>query len=374
MSDGLFFHADQVGSLLRPAEVLAARDKHAAGEIDLTALRKIEDAAIADAVKKQEAAGLPIICDGEFRRENFWIDFIRGIEGLEIAGENVASSFSKSKAGEFRYAPKNVRAVGKIRHSHVINEPDYKFLEKHTDRAIKITLPSPTRAHVLSGKEIAADPAVYPSMDEYWADLTGAVRDEIAGLEALGCRYIQIDEPYFSSFIDPKQRENLKAIHGDDTDALLELYVDVLNACTRDRKSETTVALHICRGNARSTWVASGGYGALEDTVLARTDVDTLLLEYDDERSGDFEPLRKVPDHVRVVLGLLTTKRGDMEDPAVLKARIAEAAKIIPMDRLALSPQCGFASVAQGNILSEEDQWKKLALTVKVAGEVWGSA
>lgn len=372
MSSKPFFRADQVGSLLRPAELLAARERHAKGEIDDAALHAAEDAAIADAVAKQEKAGLPVIMDGEFRRENFWIDFIRGIDGLTIAGADDVASFSNSPSGTARYAPKWARATGKIRHGRVQMKDDYEYLAGLTDRTVKITVPSPTRAHVLSGDK-AADPEIYPNIDDYWDDLAGVYRAEIAGLEALGCRYIQIDEPYFSSFIDEKQRAHLEEIHGD-TDPLIARYVDVLNECVRDRSPETNVALHICRGNARSTWFASGGYGAIADSVLAKIDVDSLLLEYDDERSGDFAPLAKVKSDVTVVLGLLTTKSGDLENIEALKARIDDATEYVPLERLAVSPQCGFASVAEGNLLSEDDEWRKLALVVETAQAVWGTA
>ncbi len=367
-----FFRADQVGSLLRPAELLAARERHANGEIDDAALHAAENAAIADAVKKQEAVGLPVIMDGEFRRENFWIDFIRGIEGLEIAGADDVASFSNSPAGATRYAPKWARATSKIRPGRVQMKDDYEYMAGLTDHTVKITVPSPTRAHVLSGDK-AADPAVYSNMDDYWDDLAGVYRAEIAGLEALGCRYIQIDEPYFSSFIDEKQRAHLETIHGP-TDPVIARYVDVLNECVRDRGPDTNVALHICRGNARSTWFASGGYGAIADSVLARIKVDSLLLEYDDERSGDFTPLAKVKPDVTVVLGLVTTKSGDMETLDGLRARIDEATQYVPQERLAVSPQCGFASIAQGNLLSEDDEWRKLALVVETAQAVWGTA
>lgn len=366
-----FFRADQVGSLLRPQALKDARAKFEAGGIDRDALRKAEDAAIADAVRGQERAGMPVIMDGEFRRENFWIDFIRGIDGLTVMEGEASTAFSESDEAKPRYVPKRAKATSKIQPNGVQMAGDYEFLSGLTDRTVKITLPAPTRAHVLSGDAGAVDPDVYSSIDDYWDDLAAVYRAEIAGLEKLGCRYIQIDEPYFSSFIDATQRKNMEALHGD-VDALLNRYVEVLNECIRDRSGETTLALHICRGNARSTWFASGGYDSIADIVLAKSKFDALLLEYDDDRSGDFGPLGKVPQDTAVVLGLLTTKTGALEDPSVLKARIAEAAKLIPLERLALSPQCGFASVAEGNLLSEEDQWKKLALVVDTAKEVWG--
>lgn len=373
MSDGQPpFRADQVGSLLRPEALLEARTEHAAGGIDAAALRAAEDAAIADAVARQEAAGLPVIMDGEFRRENFWIDFIRGIPGLEIAGADEDAKFSETSSGTARYAPKWARATARITPGEVQLRGDYEYLAGLTDRTVKMTLPSPTRAHVLSGDK-AADPDVYPNMDDYWADMAAVYQHEIAGLEALGCRYIQIDEPYFSSFIDDKQRAHLGQIHGD-ADSLLGTYVDALNACISKRSAGTTVALHICRGNARSTWFARGGYGAIADTVLSGVKADALLLEYDDDRSGDFAPLAHVPKDTAVVLGLVTTKKGALEDPDLLRARIAEAAEVVPMARLAVSPQCGFASVAEGNLLSQEEQWRKLGLVVELAQTVWGHA
>lgn len=376
MSTRRFFRADQVGSLLRPQVVRDARAAKASGEIDLADLRMVEDAAIAAAIAKQLEIGLPVVVDGEFRREVFWIDFIAGIEGLVIASRQEEAGFSPAVSGTAQYLPKGTRAIGKIRHTEVQLGDDYRFLSSQieesssADAVAKITLPSPTRAHVLSGPD-SVDPDVYPDMDDYWNDLTEVYRAEIAGLEALGCRYIQIDEPYFSSFIDEGQRANLVHIHGD-TDALLSHYVEVINDCIRDRRADTTVALHICRGNARSTWFASGGYDAIAETVFSGIRADALLLEYDDERSGDFTSLAHVAEGVQVVLGLITTKTGQLEQADALKQRVAEAAAVVDMGLLAVSPQCGFASVAEGNLLSDEEQWAKLALVVQTANDLWG--
>ena len=364
------FRADQVGSLLRPPELLAARAAFKEGTLDRAALRAREDEAIAEAVGRQEATGLPVVVDGEFRRENFWIDFIAGIDGLTIGGADDDAAFSNAPDENAPYRPKVVRTTGRIGHAGVVLKDDFEFLQKCTTRTPKITLPSPTRAHVLGGRA-AVDRDVYPDIDGFWSDLAGVYRDEIAGLEALGCRYIQIDDPYLANFVDPKQRAHLEELHGD-TDALLERYVAALNDCMRARRPETTLAVHICRGNARSTWIASGGYGPIAEPVFSKLEADTLLLEYDDDRSGDFEPLRHVRQDATVVLGLLTTKRGELEDRAVVEQRIEDAARFVPKERLALSPQCGFASLAAGNLIAPDEQWRKLALVVDIAQEVWG--
>lgn len=367
--------ADQIGSLLRPAWLLDARARLSAGSPEL---REVEDRAITEAVARQLAIGLPVVVDGEFRRSVFWLDFIAGIDGLVVVDGDERAAFSAAP-GSAAYVPKGTRAVAKIRPGESQLAGDYRFLADaiaaHHPAGSpgpgvigKITLPSPTRAHVLNGRE-AASRDVYPDMDDYWNDLIAVYRTEIARLEELGCRYIQIDEPYFSSFVDPAQRAVLEALHGD-LDDLLIRYVEVVNECVGHRRSDTIAGLHICRGNARSTWFASGGYDAIAPIVFARTEVDRLLLEYDDERSGSFEALRLVPADTTVVLGLVTTKHGELESIDHLRQRITAAAELVPLDRLALSPQCGFASVAEGNLLTEDDQWRKLELVVEASEQM----
>jgi 5-methyltetrahydropteroyltriglutamate--homocysteine methyltransferase len=367
-----FFHADQVGSLLRPQALIDARARFEAGEIGREALRAEEDRAITDAIALQEEVGLEAITDGEFRRQNWWIDFISAIDGVAIGDIEEAARFKEKGAAPSYYAPKIVRTVGKLGRKGPIAADDFRFLKAHTTRTPKVTLPSPTRVHVLGGRE-AVDRGVYPDMDDFWADLIEVYRDEIADLEELGCRYIQIDDPYLASFVDDGQRAKLAEVHGD-LDDLLRLYVDVLNACMAARRPETHLAVHVCRGNARSAWIASGGYEPIAATVFPALGADTLFLEYDDARSGGFAPLRHVPGGVNVALGLVTTKTGELEDKDAIEARIDEAAKIVPLERLALSPQCGFASTFEGNLVTLDDERNKLRLVTDVAREVWGEA
>jgi 5-methyltetrahydropteroyltriglutamate--homocysteine methyltransferase len=369
MSAKPFFRADHVGSLLRPQNLLDARAKMKAGELAPAALKEIEDAAIRDAVKLQEEIGLGAITDGEFRRENYWLDFITRMPGVDTSGK----SFRKFEDSD--YQPRRPEVHGKIEHTECLMARDYEFLASCTDGTIKITIPTPSRVHSHGGRA-AIDETVYPDMAEFWADLAAFYRAEIADLEALGCRFIQIDDPVFSYFIGDEVREGLRTI-GEDPDELIHTYVRLLNECTRERRADTDVALHICRGNARSAWITSGGYDRIAEAVFA-SDFDAFFLEYDDARSGGFEPLKYVPHGVsggpKVVLGLVTTKTGDMETKDELKRRIDEATKYMALDDLALSPQCGFASVDLGNKISYDAQRRKLELVVETAAEVWGTA
>ncbi len=368
----LFYRADHLGSLLRPQSVHAARANHAAGDIDDTQLRDIEDQAIRDAVALQESVGLEIISDGEFRRENFWIDFFRNIEGVEIGAQLDASAFKDNATEKSGYIPKTVLVREKLGRPKPITVDDYRFLSSVTQNFAKITCPTPIRIHILGGRK-AIDTAAYPSLDAMWADIVGVFRAEIADLEQAGCKYIQIDDPYLSLFVDAKMREMLSTLHGVSCEHLLDQYVEVINACHSERSAETCLALHICRGNARSSWMAAGGYQSIAEPVLAKLDVDTLLLEFDDERSGDFEPLSSVPAGRKVVLGLVSTKIGELEQAADVKRRIDDASRFVPYADLALSPQCGFASVVEGNKVTTEDQRNKLRMVVEVASDVWGN-
>lgn len=363
------FRADHVGSLLRPENLLQARTDLAAGKIDAAALHEIENQAIAEVVKWQEAAGLPAVTDGEFRRENWWIDFIRAIDGIEIRDADDDAEFQQGKGGGSGYKPKVVHATGPVRHPGNILVEDTKYLMGLTDRMVKVTLPSPSRIHFHGGR-MAVDPDIYPDMDSFWDDVTGVYRKEIADLEAAGCRYIQIDDPVLTYFLDDRLRENAREI-GEDPDELLLTYADAINACVRDRSSDTYLTIHLCRGNARSAWIAQGSYDALAEALFRRVDVDAWFLEYDDERSGGFEPLRWMPDDKAIVLGLISSKFGTMEDRDELRDRIQDAANITGLDRLALSPQCGFASIDIGNLITLEDQANKMELVVSLADEVW---
>ena len=364
------FRADHVGSLLRPPELLAAREKWKSGAIDVAELREVEDRAIADVVALQEGLGLEAVTDGEFRRENWWIDFISAIEGIEISSPDEAAGFQKAPGTASGYVPKNVRTVGRLGRPGDILAEDFTFLNDRTSRTAKVAIPSPTRVH-FHGGDALVDDAAYPDKDEFWDDLARVWREEIAALEARGCRYIQIDDPVINYFVDTRMRANLGSI-GEDPDRLIHKYARLLNDCISGRSPETYLTIHLCRGNAQSAWIAEGGYEPLAEALFPAIEVDAWFLEYDDARSGGFEPLRFMPDDRCVVLGLVTTKRGDMEDRDEIKRRIDEAARHVPLERLGLSPQCGFASVDLGNLITVEDQAAKLSLVIDLAREVWG--
>ena len=366
------FRADHVGSLLRPPELLAARERWKSGALDAAGLREIEDAAIADVVRLQEGLGLRAVTDGEFRRENWWIDFISAVDGIEISSPDEAAGFRKAPGTASGYVPKNVRTAGRLGGGGGILAEDFAFLDAATSHTAKVTIPSPTRVH-FHGGDASVDDAAYPDKEVFWDDLAKVWRDEIAALEALGCRYIQIDDPVINYFVDTRMRDNLRAI-GEDPDTLIHRYARLLNDCISGRGAETYLTIHLCRGNAQSAWIAEGGYEPLAEALFPVVDVDAWFLEYDDMRSGGFEPLRFMPDDACVVLGLVTTKRGDIEDRDGLRRRIDEAARYVPLDRLGLSPQCGFASVDLGNLIAVEDQAAKLALVIDLAREVWGEA
>ena len=366
------FRADHVGSLLRPPELLEARASWKSGAMSAAALREAEDAAIADAVRLQEDIGLEAVTDGEFRRENWWIDFISAIEGIEISSPDEAAGFQKAPGTASGYVPKNVRTAGKLGRRGDILAADFAFLNGKTSKTAKVTIPSPTRVH-FHGGDASVDDAAYPDKDAFWDDLARVWREEIAALEALGCRYIQIDDPVINYFVDTRMRDNLRAI-GEDPDTLIHRYARLLNACISGRRPETYLTIHLCRGNAQSAWIAEGGYEPLAEALFPVVGVDAWFLEYDDARSGGFEPLRFMPDDGCVVLGLVTTKRGEMEERDALRRRIDEAAQYVPLDRLGLSPQCGFASVDLGNLIAVEDQAAKLSLVIDLAREVWGEA
>ena len=363
-----FFRADHVGSLLRPASLLAARERFARGEIDAALLRAEEDRSIAEVVAEQERIGLPVLTDGEFRRENWWIDFIGTLEGVRIGDDAGNPAFTSTAA--VKYVPKNVTTVGKIGRAEPLMAGEYRYLAGLAHGTVKVTLPSPSRLNVHGGRNAVSRDA-YPDLETFYADIARVYRREIAALEAAGCRYIQIDDPVTSYFIDEKMRAQIVA-QGDDPDVLLARFVALVNDCIAERGPDTAIGVHVCRGNARSAWMAAGGYGRIAETVLGGMNVDHFLLEYDDERSGDFAPLRAIPRGTRVVLGLVTSKHGKLEDPALLKRRVEEAARYIPLADLALSPQCGFASTHEGNILTAADQWAKLRLVVDVARDIWG--
>ncbi len=366
-----FFRADQVGSLLRPAAVHEAREQFARGAIDAAALRAVEDDAIRTVVAQQERIGLPVVTDGEFRRENWYADFIGGLRGVEIRAAAANPAFKDDPDHEITYVPKNVVTVGTLGRAEGVLVRDFAFLASTATHAAKITLPSPSRLHFHGGRSVVSIDA-YPDIEDFFADVVRVYRAEIAALEAAGCRYIQIDDPLFSYFISDRMRAEIIA-NGEDPAARLARYVRLINDCIAERRADTAVGIHICRGNARSAWIAEGGYERIAEALFGGLDNDHFLLEYDDDRSGDFAPLRFIPAGKRVVLGLVTTKHGRLEDRAILLRRIEAATQYVPLENLAISPQCGFASVVEGNIISDDDQWAKLRLIVDVSREVWGS-
>lgn len=372
---------DTVGSLLRPEALHRARDSFAHGRIDAAALRAAEDAAIRDVVRLQRDLGLAVVTDGEFRRENWWIDFVSKLRGVAIeAGRGAAFRPAAAGPGVCQdpahdhgrgYVPKTVRTVDRISADAPVVLPDYEFLASVAAGGVaKITIPSPTRLHFHGGRHVVSRGA-YPDIEGFFADLAALYRREIEALEAAGCRYIQIDDPLLAYFLSPRMREGIAA-EGDDPDARLARYVRLINECIAGRSARTRVGIHICRGNARGLALSEGPYDGLAEACFGGLAVDRFLLEYDDARSGGFEPLRFMPRGKEVVLGLVTTKRPELESKDLLKRRIDEAARHVDGDRLALSPQCGFASVVEGNAVTFDDQCAKLRRIVEVAGEVWG--
>jgi 5-methyltetrahydropteroyltriglutamate--homocysteine methyltransferase len=363
------FRADHVGSLLRPPEVLAARQRLASGEIGPDELRAVEDSAIAEMIPKLEATGMQAITDGEFRRAWFHLDFLHQLDGVTVSGTIAPSSDAQQTVGQ---APPKITVTGKLRHQHPIQVDDYRFVAEHTDRLPKVTIPSPTMVHFRGGRA-GIDIESYPDLDLFFEDLAQCYRDEIAALHAAGCRYLQLDDTNLAYLCDEQMRQGAVE-RGDDPNELPRTYAALINSALRDRPDDLTVGVHLCRGNFKSTWFASGGYEPVAEVLFNDLEVDAYFLEYDDERSGDFAPLRFVPPGKTVVLGLVTTKRGRLEDPDELKRRIDEAAKYVPLDQLCLSPQCGFSSTVEGNVLNPYQEVDKLRLVVDVARDVWGDA
>ncbi len=331
-------------------------------------MRAIEDAAIREVVRMQEDVGLPVVTDGEFRRENWYADFIGKLGGVIITA-GFGQGFAQH-AGRPTHVPKRVQTIGKVSAPEPILLEDYHFLASVTSRPAKITLPSPTRLHFHGGR-LAVSEAAYPDIEEFFADVSSVYRNEIATLEKAGCRYIQIDDPLMSYFLSPALRQEV-IDEGDDPDRRLARYVRLVNECIQYRGPETTIGIHICRGNARSSWIAQGAYDGIAEACFSGLAVDRFLLEFDDARSGGFQPLRFIPKGKQVVLGLITTKRPDLENKSEIMRRIDEAGQFVDADQLAISPQCGFASIVEGNLITPDDELAKLRLVVEIAREVWG--
>jgi 5-methyltetrahydropteroyltriglutamate--homocysteine methyltransferase len=363
------FRADHVGSFLRPKALLDARAQHKAGEINAAALRAVEDEAIRDVVKFQEDLGLKGITDGEFRRTYFHTDFLLQLSGIDEAG-GTQVKFHQHGGKELEYAPPVMKVTGKVAHARDIQRADFEFLASCTTRTPKVTIPSPTMLHFRGGRD-AIDTTAYPDLDQFYEDVAAAYRAEIASLADAGCRYLQLDDTNLAYLCDETQRENARK-RGMDPDQLPRDYAAFINAAIRDKPADMTVCVHLCRGNFRSSWAAEGGYEPVAEALFNALEVDGYFLEYDDPRSGDFAPLRHVPKGKTVVLGLVTTKLGELESPDDVKRRIDEAAAFMPLDQMALSPQCGFSSTVHGNDVSVGQQADKLRLVINVARDVWG--
>ncbi len=362
------FRADHVGSFLRPPELLEARDRFKRGAIDRVELRAVEDSAITDIVRFQEDLGLQGITDGEFRRTYFHIDFLEQLEGVETRG-GIAVSFHSAQ-GNVDFAPPVMRITAPVRHVKPIQLDDFKFLQSVTRRTPKVTIPSPTMLHFRGGRDAISRDA-YPDLDAFYVDVASAYRAEIAELGAAGCRYLQLDDTNLAYLCDAKMREGARA-RGDDPDELPRRYARLINAAIRNRPTDMKVCVHLCRGNFQSAWAAEGGYEPVAEVLFNELAVDGYFLEYDDARSGDFAPLRFVPKGKTVVLGLVSTKLDRVESKDDILRRIDEAAKVMPLEQLCLSPQCGFSSTVHGNAIHVEAQAAKLRLCIDIARDVWG--
>ena len=369
------FRADQVGSLLRPAALAAARASHRAGQLDAASLRAAEDAAITAAVRHQRACGLQSVTDGEFRRDWWHLDFLAQLDGVQLV-DNGGQKFQVAGQGE---QPPIASVTGRVACSGPIMADHFAYLADAVARDVaehggaaavaKMTIPSPSMLHLRGGRA-AISKAVYPDLDAFWDDVAAAYRTAIGHLAAAGCKYLQLDDITFAYLCDPKIRDNCRA-NGDDPDALPRRYAQVINAALAGRPADMAVTIHTCRGNFKSAWVAEGGYDPVVEAMFS-TDVDGWFMEFDNARAGGFEPLRHLPAGKRVVLGLVTTKLGELESADALLRRIDEAAQVVPLQQLCLSPQCGFSSTHHGNALSQDDQWRKLERVVEVAQRVWG--
>src|SRR5712671_317642 len=358
------FRADHVGSILRTAPLKEARLKHASGRIPAAELAAIEDAEISKIIARQEQIGLNAITDGEFRRAYWHFDFLSGLDGVAmVEAPGIAFAGVTSKAE----APSVKGKLGSRQHPQLEH---FKFLAAHTTRTPKMTIPSPSMLHYRGGRNMI-DRTAYPTLEAFYHDLGQAYKEAIRGFYAAGCRYLQLDDCSFAYLCDSNQRKML-ADRGDDPDRQGEIYAGMINAALEGRPADLVVTTHVCRGNFRSTFIASGGYEPVADLLFNRVNVDGYFLEWDSDRAGGFEPLRFLPKNKTVVLGLITSKTGTIEQKDVIKRRIEDATRYVPIEQLCLSPQCGFASTEEGNVLGEEEQWAKLTMVVELAQEVWG--
>jgi 5-methyltetrahydropteroyltriglutamate--homocysteine methyltransferase len=366
------FRANHVGSLLRPPELHQARERRQRGEIGAAELRAVEDRAIREVIKMQEDVGMQGITDGEFRRTLWNADFLSQFHGIKVV-EGLAPDATKSfqnPDSSVQRSPTQFVVTGKLAHDHGIETENFKFLASVTKQTPKQCIPSPSLVHFRTGRG-GVDKTAYPQMEEFFADLARVFREEIADLASAGCRYLQIDDVNFAYLCDPKMREGARKI-GEDPDKLPALYARLINDCIKDRPADMAVCTHLCRGNFASAWVAEGGYDPVAEVLFNELAVDGYFLEFDTARAGNFAPLRYMPKGKKLILGLVTSKSGELENPDDLKRRIDDASKLVPLDQLGISPQCGFSSTVLGNKLTIDDQIAKLKLVVQVAREVWG--
>jgi len=366
------FRADHVGSLLRPPELLQARADLAAGQISADQLRDIEDTAIREVVRRQQEAGLRAATDGELRRESWHMDFIYQLGGITKVQDDTIRVAFHNEHKSFEWAPPSAHVVAPLRLDHTIFGDAFSFLRGTVTTAVpKLTIPSLSMVHYRGGRS-AIDESVYPDLDQFWLDLAATYAEEVQRLYDLGCRYLQLDDTSLAYMNDPAQRQHVAEIGGDPQHQH-ERYIENINRALVGRPADLAVTTHMCRGNNQSMWAAEGDYEFVADALFNGLEVDGFFCEWDDERSGGFAPLRFVPKGKRVVLGLVTTKRGALEGKDDLKRRIDAAARFVDLDQLCLSPQCGFSSTKEGNDLTPQQQWDKLALIVETAQEVWGS-
>ena len=359
------FRADHVGSLLRPAALKEARAKFAKGEIDAAALKAVEDREIERVIKKQEEVGLKSVTDGEFRRSWWHLDFLWGLDGAEKHVMDSGVAFAGMATRN-----EGVKVTGKLGFSGYPMLEHFKFVAAHTKQTAKITIPAPSAIY---GRPVRPpiDAGIYPQLDAMFEDLGQAYRKAVRAFADAGCRYLQLDEVFIAMLCDDKYRAQMTA-RGDDPEKLGALYADLINVAMSDIPSDMTITMHMCRGNHKSTFMGAGGYAAVQEILFNKINVHGFFMEYDDARAGGFEPLRLLPKDKSVVLGLVTSKSGKLESKDELKRRIDEASKFAPLEQLCLSPQCGFASTEEGNILAEDEQWAKLRMIVELAEEVWG--
>jgi 5-methyltetrahydropteroyltriglutamate--homocysteine methyltransferase len=359
------FRADMVGSLLRTAALKEARQKRHQGEISDQALKEVEDREIRSLIKRQEEIDLQAVTDGEFRRAYWHFDFLEHLDGVTSVEADSGMNF-KGGVG----ITKALRITGKIGFSNHPMIEHFRFVIDNTDRVAKMTIPGPSMLHYRGGRKMM-NMGVYPEMDEFYADVGTAYNKAVHAFYDAGCRYLQLDDISFAYLCDPEQREMLRQ-RGDNPEKQPEIYAGMVREALKDKPDDLTITMHLCRGNFRSTFIASGGYEPVAEVLFNSMPVDGYFMEWDTDRAGGFEPLRFLPKGKTVVLGLVTSKTGTLEQKDDVKRRIDEATKYVDLDQLCLSPQCGFASTEEGNVLAEDEQWAKLRMIVEIAEEVWG--